>query len=211
MAFLLPAGFFDFLSYFVKNIAVLFPYWFFETFSETLSADEAGWEGYCLVQRIEAVRLSRSGKRVRLTLRASSASDAYIDRIYISQPAPAGDPYDSAADLTQVTFVALVPPGALFIPAGQSVTLPLSPVQDITYNLDEGQPLLIAVDFSAAYPSGIKCTKAVPTEQACAYYKSGAEAAKPDRSGFTKYPGIYLIEKIEVSASAVGGVTTGEV
>jgi hypothetical protein len=191
----------------LSNIHLIFPYWFFKTFSETLNADDPGWDGYCLVQRIEAVRLSRSGKRVRLTLRASSTSDAYIDRIYISQPAPAGDPYDSAADLTQVTFFATVPPGALIIPAGQSVTLPLSHVQDITYNLDEGQPLLIAVDFSATYPSGIKCTKAVPTEQACAYYKSGADAAKPNRSGFTKYPGICLIEKIEISASAVGGFT----
>lgn len=172
--------------------------------------DPKDWKGHCLIQRIEAIRLFRSGKRVRLTLRASSVKDAYIDRIYISQPVPAGDKYDSAADLTQVTFLALVPPGALVIPAGKAVTLPLGPVQD-SYNLDEGQPLLIAVDFSAAYPSGIKCTKAVPTEQACAYYKSGAEAAKPNRSDFTKYPGIYLIEKIETSASAVAGFTTGEV
>src|SRR5215467_2582110 len=182
------------ISGILRYFYFFFPFWFFRTFSETLNADGTGWEGYCLVQRIEAVRLSRSGKRVRLTLRASSTSDAYIDRIYISRPAPAGDPYDSAADLTQVNFLVTLPPGALVIPAGQSVTLPLGPSQDITYNLDEGQPLLIAVDFSATHPSGIKCTKAVPTEQACAYYKSGAEAAKPDRSGFTKFPGIYLIE-----------------
>ena len=195
------------ISGLLNYIQFFFPFWFFRTFSETLNADGTGWEGYCLVQRIEAVRLSRSGKRVRLTLRASSTSDAYIDRIYISRPAPAGDPYDSAADLTQVNFLVTLPPGALVIPAGQSVTLPLGPSQDITYNLDEGQPLLIAVDFSATHPSGIKCTKAVPTEQACAYYKSGAEAAKPDRSGFTQLPGIYLIEKIEISASAGGGFT----
>ena len=194
------------ISGILRYFYFFFPYPFVKTFSETLNADGTGWEGYCLVQRIEAVRLSRSGKRVRLTLRASLTSAAYIDRIYISRAAPAGDPYDSAADLTQVTWLALAPAAALVIPAGQFVTLPF---QDLTYNLDEGQPLLIAVDFSAAHPSGLKCTKAVPIEQACAYYKSGAEAAKPDRSGFTQLPGIYLIEKIEVSASAVGAFTPG--
>lgn len=71
-----------------KYIQFIFPGLFFETFSETLNADDPGWEGYCLVQRIEAVRLSRSGTRVKLTLRASSVSKAYIDRIYISRPNP---------------------------------------------------------------------------------------------------------------------------
>ena len=69
------------------------------------------------------------------------------------------------------------------------------------YHLDEGQPLLIAVDFSAAPPSGIMYTDAVPPEQATAYYKEGAEAATANRTGFTQAPGIYLIEKIEVSIS----------
>src|SRR5262245_10058337 len=48
--------------------------------------DSDGWEGYTLVQRIEPLRLSTSGTQVRITLRASSMSDASIDRIYISQP-----------------------------------------------------------------------------------------------------------------------------
>jgi hypothetical protein len=156
------------------------------------------------VQRIEAVRLSRSGTRVKLTLRASSVSKAYIDRIYISRPNPTGDPYDSAADLTLVSIANAWPPGSLIIAAGTDMTIP-----ENVYNLDEGQPLLVAVDFSAVPPSGIRCTKAVPTEQACAYYKkrptdpSGttllSEAANANRIGFTQYPGIYLIEKIEIS------------
>src|SRR5262245_32488458 len=113
------------LTVILRIFYLFFPYPFVRTFSETLNADGTGWEGYCLVQRIEAVRLSRSGKRVRLTLRASSTSAAYIDRIYISRPAPAGDPYDSAADLTQLTWFALAPAAALVIPAGQSVTMPV--------------------------------------------------------------------------------------
>jgi hypothetical protein len=197
------------LDWFLKNLTVLFPGLFFQTFRETLIADDPkDWQGYCLVQRIEAVRLSLSGKRVRLTLRASSVSDVYIDRIYISQPQPGGQ-YYSAPDLTQV-FDPL-PPHALFIPKGQFITVPVPTVarEGITYNLDKGQPLLIAVDFSAAHPSGLKCTKAVPTDQACAYYRLGAEAGLHNRvPGYTQYPGIYLIEKIEVSGSPVTVVST---
>jgi hypothetical protein len=164
----------------------------YETFYEPLPADDDGWEAYCLVQRIEPVRLSQSGKKVTLTLRASSGNDASIDRIYISRPDPAGPEYSSAADSTAVTTVPFV------VPKGKSVTL--SP---IAYNLDEGQPLLIAVDFSASPASAVGCTESstVPKQQAFAYYKLGAEAANQHRTGFTDYEGIYLIERIQVSQS----------
>jgi hypothetical protein len=126
-------------------------------FSESLIADDVEWEGYCLVQRIEPVRLSRSGNQVKLTLRASSVSSASIDRIYISQADPAGEPFDSAADLTAVTSAPIV------IPAGAEVILPA-----VNYRLDQTKPLLIAVDFSAAPASAIRGTGAVPPEQASA-------------------------------------------
>jgi hypothetical protein len=162
---------------------------FEETFSETLTGDDDKWEGYCLVQRIEPVRLSRSGTEVKLTLRASSVSDASIDKIYISKPA--GQPkYASASDLTAVTSTPFV------VPANTAVTLPA-----VNYTLDEGQPLLIAVDFKggpAPPPSGIRYTDAVTPQQASAYYKPGSAAAIEDRADFTSYPGLYLIEKIEV-------------
>jgi hypothetical protein len=161
---------------------------FEETFSETLLADEAQWEGYCLVQRIEAVRLSRSGTQVKLTLRASSVSNASIDRIYISRPDPAGDPYDSDTDLTAVTTALLV------VPANTAVTLPA-----INYNLDETQALLIAVDFSAAPPSAIAYRDAVPPDQGIGYWRGGGEAALRNRTAsYTPENRIYLIEKIEI-------------
>jgi hypothetical protein len=155
--------------------------------SESLIADSAGWEGYCLVQRIEPVRLSRSGTRVKLTLRASSVSSASIDRIYISQADPAGEPFDSAGDLTEVTSVPFV------IPAGTEVTL-----APVNYRFDETKPLLIAVDFSAAPGSTIRVNDAVPPAQASAYYKQQAAAATANRTGFTPDPGLYLVERIEV-------------
>jgi hypothetical protein len=42
------------------------------TFESVLQGDEADWRGYSLVQRIEPGRLTTSGSRVQLTLRASS-------------------------------------------------------------------------------------------------------------------------------------------
>jgi hypothetical protein len=167
----------------------------FTTFDETsLLQEEAGWEGHCLVQRIEAARLSTSGTLVCLTLHASSVG-ASINRIYISQPDPAGDLYDSRGDLTMV-FEGLTP---LVLSPNEVVPLPA-----VTYPLDAEKPLLVAVDFNALVPSGIMY-KEVPPEDAIAYYKQAPdEAPKTDRTGYTRWPadmmkgGIYLIEKIEV-------------
>jgi hypothetical protein len=161
-----------------------------------------GWEGYTLVQRIEPIRLSTSGTKVRITLRASSVSDASIDRIYISQPkpnptnVPTINPYDSEADLTAVTTT------PIFIAQGQPFTIPVT-LTGIDYKLDEGMPLLIAVDFAPSPPSGVAYIETVP-EEAAAYWEFGvAEATTPDGVRSANYQqdtpaAIYLIEKIEV-------------
>jgi len=162
------------------------------------SADEAGWEGYCLVQLIRSSRLSKGGSKVRLTVRASSMSAASIDRIFISQPDPAlGDDYDSAADLKGLT-----PDTPFVVPANEAVTLPV-----IIYDLDPDQNLLIAVDFSAAPASGIRFTDASP-EGVVGFFSPPPppggtfhEAAVNNRTpGYTPLNGrLYFIEKIEVS------------
>ena len=156
------------------------------SFSETLSAEDANWQGYCLVQRIEPVRLSRSGTQVELTLRAGSVGTS-IDRIYISQADPAGQPFDSAGDLTVIISAPIV------LAPNTAFTLGV-----VKYRFDETKPLLIAFDFSAAPASAIKYAPA-PPEEASAYYKLGAAAETANRAGFTAYPGLYLIERIEVS------------
>jgi hypothetical protein len=165
---------------------------FIGSFGATLAMDEGGWEGYTLVQRIEAVRLNRSGTQVRLTLRASSTQDANIESIFISQPDPTGnDPYDSAADLKLFY-------GKARVRANTSLTLS-DTLPDVNYNLDESQPLLIAVDFSRGLPSGVRFRDAVPPEQATAYFQAGAEASFRDRTaGYSQANRIYLIERIEV-------------
>ena len=169
-----------------------------KSYEEAFSRDAQGWAGSCIVQRIEAVRLSTSGTKVKITLRASSAGDASIARVYISRPDP--DPtktlYDPDADLTAVATTPFV------VAANTSLTLP--PVE---YALDEGQPLLIAVDFSATPASAIRVSDHalgapdhVPPEEALTYFKIATEAAAmPDRTGFDSTAGFNLIYKIEVA------------
>src|SRR5262249_15864473 len=119
---------------------------------QTLPNPDGGWQGWTLVQRIEAARLTTSGTQVRITLQASSAAGATgasIDRIYISQPssAPGAHPYDSAADLTKIYEImdAGVP---LVMAKGQTKTVPAVNQTGVNYNLDPTKPLLIAVDFT---------------------------------------------------------------
>jgi hypothetical protein len=157
------------------------------------SVDNPPLQGLCIIQRIEGQltngRLTNSGTRVKLTLRASSVGSASIDAIYISQPdtAPGADPYDAAVDLTLVT-------SAVVVPVNNSVTL--SPIK---YPLDAQQPLLIAIDFSAAVASGIK--RVDGASGASAYLKVAVgEASNPNRTGFTPAGAImYLVERIEVA------------
>jgi hypothetical protein len=105
----------------------------------------------------------------------------------VGQVDPAGEPFNSADDLTEVTSAPIV------IPAGAKVTLPA-----VNYNFNRTKPLLIAVDFSAAPGSTIRGNDAVPPEQASAYYKQEAAAATANRADFTSFPGLYLVESIEV-------------
>jgi hypothetical protein len=182
----------------------------FDAFNEgPLDLESNGWQGRCLVQRIEAGVLSRSGDLVSLTLRASSQGLS-IDRIYISQADQAAgmDPYDSVEYRATMQDTVFKPP--LVIPPSvpnqtKTMTLPA-----YLYTLDHTKPLLIAVDFSAAPASGIMYRDVSPNE-ARAYYKLQAplqpgehpEARKTDRSGFTSWIStkggvIALIERIEV-------------
>jgi hypothetical protein len=167
------------------------PLSFQPTFQETLSADDDTWAGKTLVQQIKA--LTTSGTQVKITLQASSDSDASIDRIYISQPdpTPGANLWDSAADLTPVYDPPI--PTPLVIAANTAMTLP-----PVKYNLDHTQPLLIAFDFRPAPGSGIRYVEPVPPEEATAYSILGAEAKPPRSSGYAAEERIYFITKIEV-------------
>jgi hypothetical protein len=167
------------------------------TFEGTLGNDEAGWGGYTLVQRIEPDALSKSGRQVQLTLRASSVGateGTYIQSIYISKPDQAGHPYDSGEDLTQFS-------PKLYLPPDRAVTLSFA-----RYNIDEWSQLLIAAEFIE--PAGIKY-RPVKTRGGfglphvlpigIAYWHRGLEAALRNRSAdYESANRIYLVERIEV-------------
>jgi hypothetical protein len=184
---------------------------FEEAYAQTLVNDEDNWEGWTLVQRIEAGQLSSGGSQVRLTLRASSASEASIDRIYISQPAadptpsnPTPDKWDSNATTMKAVYD---PPNPTpyVIAKGTSWT-----PDAIDYNVDPGQPLLIAVDFSAPpAASGIMYMELpVPDTSAQGYSYDYNNLGVPEAGltdgnrsldyGYETPNRYYLIEKIEV-------------
>jgi hypothetical protein len=172
-------------------------------FEADFTTDQTGWEGFCIVQRIEPVRLRQStlpgdaltpGARVRITVRGSTAGSVTLDRIYISQPATTGNPltlnpYDSASDLSQVA-------SGVVVPANTAVSLPL-----IDYDLDNTRPLLIAFDISPNAGTGkLRHSPMVPATDAVMYFRaSTVEASINDRaSAYVPNPRIYLVEKIEV-------------
>jgi hypothetical protein len=192
---------------------------FKQTFAQDLTgsaaSDEGGWEGYTLVQRIEAAALMASGRPVTVTLYASSTSAAHIDRIYISQPdpAPGAHPYDSFTDITKVWDISS--DGPLVIPAASSVTLPLKGSPPINYSIqapspnNPGQALLVAVDFSSTPGSGIRYVAGVASTRAKAYWRlGGTEAAVQHRSAnyqpdpVAGSPRIYLVGDIEAGEVA---------
>jgi hypothetical protein len=152
---------------------------FTSTYAKTLTVPSAPWEGYTLVQRIEAAQLGPTGPHVRITVQASSASDTSIDRVYISQHDSAGKPYDSAADLTAVYDSTANQQQPFIVPAGTTKSLPI-----VAYTINKFQALLIAIDFSAAPGSGAEQAPSVPISEATSYFlpPPAGEAALRTRS-----------------------------
>ena len=86
-------------------------------YQKTLTQDGAGWAGFTLVQRIEAAHLGATGPHIRISVQASSVSNASIDRVYVSQIDSAGKAYDSASDLTLVYDAAANQQQPFIVPA----------------------------------------------------------------------------------------------
>jgi len=165
-------------------------------YQKALTEDSANWQGFTLVQRIEAAQLGATGPHVRITVQASSVSDASVNRLYISQAASTGQPYDSAPDLTQVYDFAANQQQPFVVPAGTTKQLPI-----VAYTINRFQALLVAIDFSATPVSGIETTAAVPASEASAYFlqTAGGEAAVQVRSAnYQPSPRVYFITNIEV-------------
>ena len=152
-------------------------------FAATLTNNQ-NREGRCIVQRIEPSRLFRGGTLIALTVQAATNAGLVIDRIFISQVAGSGNPYDSAGDLTAVA-------STLFVAQNTSVTLP-----PVAYTLDRTQPLLVAFDIGS--PGGVLFAPAVPSSEAEAFVgpaPAADVAARPP--GFIPIDRIYLVARID--------------
>jgi hypothetical protein len=176
---------------------------FASAYAKTLTEPESGnWQGYTLVQRIEATQIGATGAHVRITVQASASTDAYVERIYISQQDSAGKPYDSAADLTAVYDSAANQQQPFVVPAGTTRSLPI-----VTYTINRFQALLIAVDFSSTPASGAAITLSIPISEASSYsHTSIAEAGVRIRS-----PNYTFIGDTAAMTSAVVFITSIEV
>jgi hypothetical protein len=169
---------------------------FTSTYAKTLTDPAPGWEGYTVVQRIEATHLGATGPHVRISVQASSASDASIDRVYISQADSAGKAYDSAADLTLVYDSAANQQQPFVVPAGATKSLPI-----VAYTINRVQALLIAVDFSPTPASGVEYTPSVPSSEAVAYFlltPTGEAAVRARSPNYAQNSAVLFITNIEV-------------
>jgi hypothetical protein len=164
-------------------------------FTGTLTDDAPDHEGFCAVQRLSRNLLTAGGTQVRIVLRGSTKGSLTLDRVTISQAAATGDPFDSAADLTDVA-------SNVIIPLNTAVTVP--PNGPVNYTLDPTRDLLVAVDISNTTGEGNVRVAVGTLPGGDAFSKPRtAEAGRRDRGGTDGYPNhapdsLALIEKILV-------------
>ncbi len=142
------------------------------------------------MQRISAANLTKAGTKVRITLRGSSAANLVLNKITISQPAAAGQAWDSAADLVEVRFGGV---------SGATLPANTPKVSDVTnYNLVSGKDLLIAFDVSATAGA---VRRAVVGGSTMYSKKNTAEAGVQNRTAnyVVNIGLVYIVEKIEVA------------
>jgi hypothetical protein len=164
----------------------------------TLNTNQANRQGRCLVQKIPKGLLKNQGTQVRLRVRGSSANSLTIDRLYLSQPAIATDPWDSLAPGSPggLTKVLNKDQGdsPLFLPAGA-----LRVLGPVNFSINPSADLIVAFDISPTAGQGNLIRGSLTT--ATAYQRTATqEAAIANRStGYsTEQDVIYLIEAIEV-------------
>jgi hypothetical protein len=157
---------------------------------EVILVEERGHANECIVQRIEPVRLSRSGSEVRIVLQRPASDHLVLNGVFISPAAATGNAYDSAGAPKQVPaeYPLLVPMDAENGP----FELPA-----VKYAFEEDQPVLIAFDIDS--PGRVRRSESISTLEAEAFFGPAGEAAEAIRSaGYTARNRIYLVQRIEV-------------
>lgn len=168
------------------------------TFSQALTGNNLGWNGFNLRNVINAAQMAESGSKVRLTLEGAAvgagAEDTQIASMWIQHAAGAGDAYDMEAAPTQVTVSAS---GSFVISIGTTVV-----TDEITFALDESKALVIAMYFNNSAKDVVRQATAVTG--ASSYFRSAAdEGSTANVTGYTANAGILrVINKIEVFQAA---------
>jgi hypothetical protein len=168
---------------------------FTTAFTGTLTTDAAGFEGFCVVQRLSTTLLTAGGTQVRILLRGSTTGDLTLDKVTISQAATGQgvELYDPGPDLTVVV------PSAAF-PSGVTIAQNTAPVTvgPVNYTLDITKDLLVAFDISNTQGNlRVGALTGGDTYSSPATAEAGAQ---PRTAGYQASPpgNLCLVEKIEV-------------
>jgi len=153
----------------------------------------------CIVQRIEPVRLFKSGNKVHITLQRPTADHLVINSISISHAAdtPGSDLYDSAGDPTLV-------PGTYPLLLAQDPGNAAVELMPVSFALDQTRPLLLAFDIDE--PGNVRRSANEPGAGARAFVGPLQtpplhEAAIGDRqsSVYVDVERTYLVQRLDVS------------
>jgi hypothetical protein len=155
-------------------------------FTQMLTSSE-GFGGFTLRQRLDAGQFTNIDGITKLKLRLKAGPSPLITSgAYIQQAAASGDPYDFSSTPVSVTVGGLA---SFTIPANDEVVTDI-----LTVTIPTGAALV----FSAQVTSGAwaRTTPAVSGRQG--YFKSGADAATVDATGYTAGSTYAITEIIEV-------------
>jgi hypothetical protein len=155
--------------------------------------DPQAFNGNTIVQRIDAAHITNAGAKVRITLHGSTTGNLVIKKVTISQAAPAGQLWNSAADLTEVKSGGV---SGVTIPANT----PPKALDDTNYNLVLGKDLIVAFDISGATATDGFTRRATLAGPTMFSKNNTAEAATQNRSvNYLTHAGrVHIVEKIEV-------------
>lgn len=156
------------------------------------STDQPGDIGYTVVQILANTLLQASGTLVNLTLRGPTGGLLTLDKVFISNVAATGDPFDSDVPPVPVTSNLAL----------NNATLAITPAG--TFFLDQSKPLLVAYDVNPTANTMRYGT--LPQGGATAYAKAPSvpgtalnEAGVMNRTPpYGSAAALFLIQKIEV-------------
>ena len=142
------------------------------------------------MQRVSPGSLTHPGNLILLSIRGASDAELTLSRVTISNAAPSGDDFDSAAPPVDLTT------SPVTVAAGSSLLL-----QPVAFNVDVDEPLLVAFDVDTA--GNARVARGVAHT---AYLKAPPpggtiiEAGTQDRAAFAEHPNeLWIVDAFEIA------------